>query len=190
MRFIKLYLIFNMIKKKITNLRKRYQNRYHYYCFKKSNGNIGNGVKFGEDVRISGYDSINIGNNVHIGSGTFISGEGGLIIEDNVILSRNIVVYTNSHNYEGGLLPFDSDHINKPVYIGKNVWIGMNVTISPGSKINEGAIIGLGSRVFGEIPPLAIIGTQKPRVIKYRNNEHYRKLEENNCYTKEDGKKL
>lgn len=144
-------------------------------------------VKFGKDVRISGYDNIKFGKNIHIGSGCFIKAEGGLEIQDNVIISRNVVIYTNSHQYQGKLLPFDDEFIKSPVIIKKNVWIGMNVTISPGTTIGEGAIIGLGSRIYGDVPDLAIVGSQKPKIIKFRNSEHYHKLKENRLFCKEDG---
>ena len=63
----------------------------------------------------------------------------------------------------------------------------MNVTISPGTYIGEGSIIGLGSSVFGEIPKLAIIGSGSPKIIKYRDKNHYYNLEKNKKYSKEDG---
>jgi maltose O-acetyltransferase len=76
------------------------------------------------------------------------------------------------------------------VVIKKNVWIGMNVTVSPSSFIGEGAIIGLGTRVYGNIPKLAIIGSDKTKIIKYRDESHYNKLENNQLYAKEEGLSL
>lgn len=86
-------------------------------------------------------------------------------------------------------MPFDESFLKRPVIIEDNVWIGMNVTISPGTKIGEGAIIGLGSSVFGTVPKLAIIGQNKPLIIKYRDEKHYNFLVNNNSFCKEDGKK-
>ena len=58
----------------------------------------------------------------------------------------------------------------------------MNVTIVPGVKIGEGAIIGMGTTVSRDIPPLAIIGNIPARIIKERNHEHYLILEDAKAY--------
>jgi acetyltransferase-like isoleucine patch superfamily enzyme len=130
----------------------------------------------GNNVMISGLENIDIGDDVSIGTGSFIRANGGLKIGSNVVISRNLVLYTTSHNYEGDRLPFDSTDIYNQVIIEDNVWIGMNVTISPGSIIREGAIIGLGSAVWGEVGKGQIIGSDRPKVIKYRDEGHYEKL--------------
>ncbi len=127
-------------------------------------------------IEISGLDFVQIGNNVHINRGAFIRAEGGLIIGNNVHIARNLVIYTINHNYLGNALPYDNTMIKKTVVIGNNVWIGINVTIIPGITIGEGAIIGAGTVVCQDIPPLAIVGSVAPRIIKYRNKEHYEKL--------------
>ena len=184
------YIFYKALKKiqnKINLYFKMMENKEFYNRFNKSKGFIGEGVKFGKNVTISGLDEIFIGNNVHIGTGCFIRGEGGLEIGDNTIISRNVVIYTNSHQYCGNLLPFDHNYVNRRVIIRKNCWIGMNVTISPGTNIGEGAIIALGSKIFGSIPDLAIIGSNTPSIIKFRNKEHYKKLEKNGNYAKENG---
>ncbi|MFI3242531.1 MAG: hypothetical protein R3Y43_08200 [Alphaproteobacteria bacterium] len=49
--------------------------------------------------------------------------------------------------------------------------------ILPGKKIGDGAIIQGGSVVHGEIPKYAIAGGNPAKVFKYRNKEHYDKLE-------------
>lgn len=183
-------LVYKLIKKI-----KFYFHRYELKCQNKilkkavliNGGSIGKNIRFGYNVVISGFSSIKIGNNVHIGSDCFIRSEGGLTIGNNVILSRNIVLYTSSHNYKGKLLPFDHNNINKPVIIEDNVWIGMNVTIAPGTIIREGSIIGLGSRIYGEIPARTIIGSEKTSVIGYRDEEHYNDLKKKKKFCKENG---
>ena len=67
----------------------------------------------------------------------------------------------------------------KPVNIGNNVWIGSRVTIIPGVSIGEGAVIGAGAVVAHDIPPLAVVGGNPAKVIKYRNREVYEKLKTN-----------
>jgi len=58
----------------------------------------------------------------------------------------------------------------------------MNVSIAPGTSIGEGAIIGMGTIVSQEIPPLAIVGSPPFRIIKYRDKNHYTMLENKSSY--------
>ena len=141
----------------------------------------GRGVRVNGRIRITHPWNVVIGNNVHIGDNAYLNGKGGLVIEDNVHISRNVTVITSSHNYKGEVLPYDTTYIMKPVAIGKNAWIGMNVSII-GAQIGEGAIIGLGATVSSDVPPLAVVANQPPRIIKYRDKEHYHDLEARHKY--------
>ncbi len=118
-----------------------------------------------------------VGNNVHIGHNAYFRTTGGLTICDNTHISRNVTIYTDSHNYAGAVLPYDDTFISKPVKVGKNVWIGMNVCILPGVTIFDGAIIGMGSVISRDVPPLSIVGSQPFRILKTRDKTHYEKLE-------------
>lgn len=147
-------------------------------------------VKFNGQVFISNRHSISIGNNVHIGNNAFLKTEGGLTIGDNTHISRNVTIYTVNHEYNGVVLPYDSDIQLKPVSIGRNVWIGMNVNIIPGVRIGDGAIIGLGSTVTKDVPPLSIAGGSPAKIIKNRDITHYRSLDEKLFFGGVDGQLL
>lgn len=58
----------------------------------------------------------------------------------------------------------------------------MNVCITPSTRIGDGAIIGMGSVVFGEIPPLSIIGSPQWRVLGCRDKNHYDELDKRRTY--------
>jgi len=158
-----------------------------YYTKAKS---IGKCVRFNGISHIGSIENIEIGNNVHIGNNAYISAKGGLYIGDNTHISRNLLLYTDNHNYQGELLPYDDTYILKKVIIEKNVWIGMNVTILPGSHIEEGAIIGAGAIVSGKIPKNAIYGASLGQVIKYRDEQHYDNLEYHKHYGGINGKQI
>lgn len=156
----------------------------------RAGGVIGKGGRFGKGVVIMGVDKLTIGDNVHIGTGGFIRANGGLSIGSNTIISRNLLLYTVNHDYEGELIPFDNNLISKPVVIGENVWIGMNVTICPGAVIGEGSVIGMGATVFGNIPRCSVVGAAGCKIIKSRNIEHYEFLKNISAFAKEDGMPL
>lgn len=144
----------------------------------------------GRVKKFSGFERAIIKENVHIGDNVHIRAEGGLFIGANTHISRNFVCYTMNHDYEGKRLPIDDNDIYKPVHIGKNVWIGMNVVVAPGTTIEDGVIVGAGCTVSGHVPPLSIIGSQKYRLLKKRDEEHYNRLEHANKYGGISGRPL
>lgn len=142
----------------------------------------GDGCGIWGRFKVTGANRIVLGDNVHIGDNAFIRAEGGLAIGSNTHISRNLVLYTLNHRFEGERLPYDREMDLRRVQIGKNVWIGMNVCITPGTRIGDGAIVGMGTVVSGEVPPLAIIGGQKWRVLGSRNEELYERLDREGAY--------
>lgn len=123
-----------------------------------------------------------IGNNCHF-NGMKISGRGSVTIGDNFHSGEDILIIAQNHNYDNGKrLPYDETYILKDVSIGKNVWIGSKVLILPGTEIGDGAIIQAGSVVHGKVPALSICGGNPAKVFKYRDEEHYYKLESEGLY--------
>lgn len=150
----------------------------------------GEGVKFNGDIRFHCPENIEIYDNVHFNDGSFLSGLGRISIGRNTHIARNFLVYSSNHNYKGKCLPYDEVNILKPVFIDKNVWIGANVVVVPGASIGAGAIIAAGTIVSQDVPPLAIIGSQPSRILKYRENEHYERLEREKRYGGVSGQPL
>ena len=151
---------------------------------------IGKCVRFNGISYLGNIENIVIGNNVHIGDNAYISAKGGLEIGDNTHISRNLVLYTDNHNYKGKYLPYDDTFIEKKVVIEKNVWIGMNVVILPGSYIEEGCIIGAGAVVAGRIPKCSIYGATLGKIIDKRDEVHYSSLDTNKQYGGKNGKQI
>ena len=92
------------------------------------------------------------------------------------------MIITENHNYEGDMIPYDNTNVLKSVEIGDCVWFGNRVTVTGNVKIGEGAIIAAGSLVCKDVPPLAIVGGNPAKVIKYRDSEHYFKLKAENKF--------
>jgi maltose O-acetyltransferase len=136
----------------------------------------------GENVKFHGWIEINDPQNVSIGDGTsihsaFIQGAGGVTIGEHINFGQNLVIYSANHRFEGATaLPYDKELVKKPVTIGNCAWLGANVCVVPGVTIGEGAIVGLGSVVTNDVPPLAIVGGNPAKVIRYRDKEEYEKL--------------
>ena len=105
-----------------------------------------------------------------------IHGGGDVRINNYFHSGVECMIITSIHNYEGGQIPYDHTVINKNVTIGDCVWFGNRVTVVGNINIGEGAIIAAGAVVTKDVPPLAIVGGNPAKVIKYRNADHYYKL--------------
>jgi maltose O-acetyltransferase len=54
----------------------------------------------------------------------------------------------------------------KPVHIGSNCWFGANVVVCPGVTIGDGCVIGAGSVVTRDIPPMSFAAGNPCKVIR------------------------
>ena len=122
---------------------------------------------FGGNVSVGNYCNFN---------GMQVLGKGIVVFGNYFHSGRECMIITQNHNYEGGMIPYDNTYIYKNVIIGDCVWFGNRVIVTGNVTIGEGAIIAAGSVVCKDVPPLAIVGGNPAKIIKYRNKEHYYKL--------------
>jgi acetyltransferase-like isoleucine patch superfamily enzyme len=155
--------------------------KHFFYRFRQS---FGKGILLGlknkgKNIKIHGHctiikkDKLIIEDDVRIGNNCYFFAMGGIKICSNAQISRNVVIYSANHNYEGKTIPYDDSYIEGEVVVGSSSWIGMNVCILPGVTIGRGAIIGMGSIVTKSVPDGAIAAGNPAKVIKYRNMEHF-----------------
>lgn len=128
---------------------------------------IGGPVKLTSNTELGHHCSFN---------GMTIHGGGKVVIGNYFHSGVECMIITRNHNYEGNEIPYDSTYIYKTIIIGDCVWFGNRVTVVGNINIGEGAIIAAGAVVTKDVPPLAIVGGNPAKVIKYRNAEHYYKL--------------
>jgi acetyltransferase-like isoleucine patch superfamily enzyme len=133
---------------------------------------FGNNARVAPGVSIACPEKLHIGDSSDIGPACSINAIGGCFIGRGSTLGPQCVVLTSEHSYSlGEALPYDKVRHVKPVHIGDFVWIGANVLIVGGIRIGEGAIVGMGSVVLQDIPPMAIVMGNPARVIMYRSAE-------------------
>jgi len=117
----------------------------------------------GDDVSI-GTNAVlefgnRIGSRVRIHSGCFLE---MTTIEDDVFVGPNTVFTDDPHpancpryrECKGGAL------------VHHRARIGANVTVLPGVIIGEGALVGAGSVVAGDVPPMTVVVGNPARVVK------------------------
>ena len=138
--------------------------------------------RFGfNELHINGWSRFaakaSIGRNANF-NGIRTYGRGSVSFGDNFHSARGLRILTQNHDFEGTALPYDASVVVKDVVINDNVWVGMDVLILPGVVVGEGAIVQAGSVVAIDIPPLAIVGGNPARPIKYRDEGHYKRLKQ------------
>ena len=60
------------------------------------------------------------------------------------------------------------------IIVEDDVWIGYRATILSGVRIGQGAVIAAGAVVNKDVPPYAVVGGAKAKIIKYRFSEDVR----------------
>lgn len=137
----------------------------------------------GPKINIGFPEKIRLHDNITFGNRIFIDGSGGLEIGNNFISSDEVVILTTNHEFDHpNAVPYGTEYVAKPVRIGDNVWVGMRAMILPGTTIGEGAIIGAGAVVSGTVPPLAVMGGNPAKVLKYRDKEAYEQVKRANIW--------
>ena len=111
------------------------------------------GVKFGENVRITGK--------INFGSEPFL-----IEIGNSVTLAHNVTF----HTHDGGVWVFRKEFPNINIYgriiVGNNVFIGGNSIILPNLKIGDNVIIGAGSVVTKSLPENGVYAGNPARLIR------------------------
>jgi maltose O-acetyltransferase len=126
-----------------------------------------------QPCEIWGPEHLKLGRHIHIGRHTEIMAEGGVSIGNHVVISFHCVLWSIDHRYEGDRLPYDKARIRRPIVIQDNVWIGRNVIVRGGLTIGEGAVVAMGSVVTRDVPPLAVVGGNPARVLRFRDAARY-----------------
>lgn len=95
------------------------------------------------------------GAGVFINQGCSLSDRGGLTIGDRVLIGPRVTITTTGHpvdladRYDGITLG--------PVVIEDDVWIGAAATICPGVTIGRGSVVGAGTVVAEDVPPMTVV---------------------------------
>jgi galactoside O-acetyltransferase len=111
------------------------------------------------------------GSNVHIGDDFFgnvnltLVDDVDIRIGDGVMIAPSVTLTTTGHPVHPARR-VDFARFSEPIVIEDKVWIGSNVVVLPGVRIGYGSVIGAGSTVSRDIPPMVVAVGAPCRVLR------------------------
>ena len=111
------------------------------------------------------------GSNVHIGDDFYGNVNLTLVddveihIGDGVMIAPNVTLTTTGHPVHPSRR-VDFARFSEPIVIEDKVWIGSNVVVLPGVRIGYGSVIGAGSVVSRDVPPMSVVLGVPARVVR------------------------
>jgi acetyltransferase-like isoleucine patch superfamily enzyme len=148
------------------------------YAFLHCPTSIPKGIRIGNDTGIYHGTFFEVGQDarVEIGNfstlvGAFIRAEREITVGDYVFIAHEVTI-TDCEGYGSSqyqtatyrLPPGNCDP--RPVHIGNDVWIGLRAVILAGVTIGEGAVIGAGTIVYQDVPPMTIFSGNPGRILR------------------------
>jgi acetyltransferase-like isoleucine patch superfamily enzyme len=133
-----------------------------------------NRVVLERNVLIGALDNtfIHINQNTFIGPGTCITGPGNIEIGANCLIAAQSGIFANNHTFFDLGLPIREQSVTRQgIVIEDDCWLGSGVKVLDGVTIGKGCVIGAGSVVTKDIPPLSIAVGVPARVIKKREGK-------------------
>jgi len=114
-------------------------------------------------------EGLKIGNNSNIGPYSYIGCSGLIEIGNNVMISPRVSIYAENHVFDRTDITMKEQGVKRQfVKIEDDCWIAANSVILAGVTIGKGSVIAAGSVVTGDIPPYSVAAGVPARVIKQR----------------------
>ena len=110
-----------------------------------------------------------VGRDVYIADGLIIveelAGPEKLTIGDRVSMAPRVMLVLSSHPNASRIRPF-APTARGDITIEDDAWIGACAVILPGVTIGRGAVVGAGSVVTADVPPLTIVAGQPAKPVR------------------------
>ncbi|TMW65251.1 hypothetical protein Poli38472_009418 [Pythium oligandrum] len=125
----------------------------------------------GKDVVIEPPFRCDYGSNIYLEDGVFMNFNCVLLdvcdirIGARTLLAPGVQIYTATHPLDPKVRATGLE-FGKPITIEEDVWIGGNSIILPGVRIGRGSVIGAGSVVTKDVPPMTVYAGNPAKFIK------------------------
>jgi len=118
------------------------------------------------DFRVVHPHNVRIGSNCAINHDVFILGQCGIDIGDDVVLSTRVMLIDASLDPSTFGEPLKRKYNDAPICIGRGAWIGAGTIVLPGVTVGERSVVGAGSVVTRDVPPLSVVAGNPARLIR------------------------
>lgn len=131
------------------------------------------GGKIGRNSIVTWQIAKHANSNLQIGDECLIRGKidinAHVVFGDNIIMNYGAEIITSQHDIDDPEFQLQTSDL----FIDDFVWICPRATILPGCKvIGKGAVIGSNAVVTKDVPPMAVMGGNPAKVLRYRKNIH------------------
>ena len=135
---------------------------------RKCGAEVGNDIGICANIMPPASPCLHIGNHVSIHT-SMLDVRAPLVIGDYVILGDAVRIITCSHNIDDPEWTFKTYGLEIEDY----VWVATGSVILPSCRrIGRGAVIGAGSVVVHDVPPMAVVSGNPAEIIRYRKCVH------------------
>jgi galactoside O-acetyltransferase len=150
------------------------------------------GVNFGDNLTIVGFANIRVGTGTSFMSGSYLyahergsltigthcsfnhnvllaASGGEILIGNDVLVGPNVVLRAADHQYADPTKPIRlQGHQRGRIEIGNDVWLAANVVVTADVRIGNGVVVGAGSVVTNDLPPMTVCAGVPAKPIRSR----------------------
>jgi galactoside O-acetyltransferase len=105
------------------------------------------------------------GSNVHLGDDFFGNVNLTFVDDVGIHIGDGVMIAPTGHPVHPARR-VDFARFSEPIVIEDKVWIGSNVVVLPGVRIGFGSVIGAGSVVSRDVPPMVVAVGAPCRVLR------------------------
>lgn len=136
------------------------------------------GITLGKSVVLREYawlsannGVIEIGDRVFIGAFVMIYGISKCRIGNDVLIGAHTSIVAGNHIFNDPSVPISQQGTDSQgICIEDDVWIGANCVVLDGVTVGRGAVVGAGSVVTKNVPPMAVVCGNPAKVMRTRTS--------------------
>lgn len=132
------------------------------------NSVVASGTWLNVNVRDTNEPSLIIGDNCFIGRNNFVTVGKSVVFGDYCLTATNCAFIGSSHNISDPNMPYISTGVGTEsvISIGANCFFGYGAMVLGSVTVGYGSVIGAGTVVLADVPPLSVVIGNPGRVIK------------------------
>ena len=136
--------------------------RWRAFLLRLFGAKIGKNVVIRPSVKITYPWKLTLGDYAWVGDEVNLYTLGEITIGAHSVISQKSYLCTGSHDHASQHFTINAT----PIVIGEKCWLATDVFVAPGVTIGDGCVIGAGSVVTRDIPPLSFAADNPCRVIR------------------------